>query len=94
MKKVAVSIHAVKNFSPKIIKGLKGLDYIHVDVMDGEFVNNKNMNLNVFRVLKEKYSIPIIAHLMVVNPLDFIEEIIDFIEIFLFDDCMLFLQKQ
>ena len=84
MKKVAVAIHAVNNFSPKIIRGLKGLDYIHVDVMDGQFVNNINMNLNAFRLLKEKHNTPIIAHLMVVNPLDYIEEIIGFIEIFLF----------
>jgi len=84
MKKVAVSIHAVKNFTPKVIKGLKGLDYIHVDVMDGQFVKNINMNLNAFRLIKEKYNTPIIAHLMVVNPLDYIKEIIEFIDIFLF----------
>ncbi|MFX1569948.1 MAG: ribulose-phosphate 3-epimerase [Promethearchaeota archaeon] len=84
MKKVAVSIHAIDNFSVDILKGLEGFDYIHVDVMDGKFVNNKNINLNVFKILKESYEIPIIAHLMVVNPFDFIENIVNLIDIFLF----------
>ena len=84
MKKVAVSIHATENFNPSIIKDLKGLDYIHVDVMDGKFVDNENQNLDVFRLLKEKYDIPIIAHLMVSKPIDYIEKIIDYIDIFIF----------
>lgn len=84
MKKVAVSIHAIDNFSVEILKGLVGFDYIHVDVMDGKFVNNKNINLNVFKTLKETYAIPIIAHLMVINPFDFIERIINSIDVFLF----------
>lgn len=84
MKKVAVAIHALKDFNPNIIKGLKGLDYIHVDVMDGKFVNNTNLNLEVFKTLKERTDIPIVAHLMVINPYEYIEQIIDFIDVFLF----------
>lgn len=38
MKKVAISVHAVENFTPDIIKGLEGLEFIHVDVMDGKFL--------------------------------------------------------
>ena len=38
MKKVGVAIHAIDNFNVDIIKGLKDIDYIHVDVMDGKFV--------------------------------------------------------
>ena len=84
MKKVAVSIHATKNFTTDILKGLECFDYFHVDVMDGKFVNNTNNNLNVFRILKETYEIPIIAHLMVINPFDYINKIVNFIDIFLF----------
>ena len=84
MKKIAVSIHATNDFTADIIKDLEGLDYIHVDVMDGKFVNNINNNLKVFKSLKETYDIPIIAHLMVINPLDYIEKIIDYVDIFLF----------
>lgn len=84
MKEVAVSIHAIDNFSVNILKGIEGFDYIHVDVMDGKFVDNKNDNLDVFRILKEAYKTPIIAHLMVINPFSFIEKIINYIDIFLF----------
>ena len=84
MKQVAVSIHATKNFTVDILKGLEGFDYIHVDVMDGKFVNNTNNNLSVFKTLKETYEIPIIAHLMVINPFDYIKKIVNFIDIFLF----------
>ena len=84
MKKIAVAIHAIEDFDHKIIEELEDFDYIHVDVMDGKFVNNKNINLKVFRVLKENYDIPIVAHLMVINPFDYIEKIIDFIDVFLF----------
>ncbi|MFX1239740.1 MAG: ribulose-phosphate 3-epimerase [Promethearchaeota archaeon] len=84
MKKVAVSIHATKNFNVDILKGIEGLDYIHVDIMDGKFVNNTNNNLDVFKTLKGIYNIPIIAHLMVINPIDYIKKIINFIDVFLF----------
>ena len=84
MKKIAVSIHATNDFIGNILKGLKGFDYIHVDVMDGKFVNITNNNLNILKTLKETYDIPIITHLMVINPFDYIEKIINYIDIFLF----------
>jgi len=84
MKKIAVSIHATEHFSPEIIKGLEGLAYIHVDVMDGKFVNNISNNLDVFKIVKENYTTPIIAHLMVANPLDLIDKIIHYVDVFLF----------
>ena len=84
MKKVAVSVHATENFSINILSGLKNFDYIHVDVMDGKFVNNTHNNLNVFRILKEIYDIPIIAHLMVTNPFNYVNKIINDIDLFLF----------
>jgi len=84
MKKVAVALHAREDFNPEIIQDLKGLDYIHVDVSDGKFTSVKNLNLEVFRVLNETYKTPIIAHMMVVNPLYYMEEIIERIHIFIF----------
>ena len=80
MKKVAVSVHAIDDFDLSIIKGLKGLDFIHVDVMDGKFVKTKKNNLTVFKVLKSNTSIPIIAHLMVINPIDYVPKIIEYID--------------
>ncbi len=84
MKEVAVSIFAKNDFDPLILNGLKGIDYIHVDVMDGKFVNNTNINLDAFKVLSENYKTPIIAHLMVINTIDYINKIIDYIDYFLF----------
>jgi len=84
MKKVALSIHAHENFSLDSIKGLIGLDYIHIDVMDGIFVSNSNLNLKIFKLVREHSNIPIIAHLMVVNPYDYIAKLIDYIDVFLF----------
>jgi len=84
MKKVAVSIYANENFSLNILKNLKEIDFIHVDVMDGKFVNNINLNLDVFKIIHKNLNIPIIAHLMVVNPFEYIDEIINYIDYFLF----------
>jgi len=84
MKEVAVSVHAIDHFDPHIIKGLKNYDYIHVDVMDGKFVDSLNNNLDTFRILKEFYSIGIIAHLMVINIYEYIEKIINFVDYFVF----------
>ncbi len=84
MKRVAVSIHATDDFDSDVIKELKGLDFIHVDVSDGEFTSFRNLNLEVFRILHEKYDLPIIAHMMVINPSEFIEQIIEFVDIFTF----------
>ncbi|MHA1336505.1 MAG: ribulose-phosphate 3-epimerase [Promethearchaeota archaeon] len=84
MMRVAVAIHAVKDFTPDIIAHLRNLDFIHVDVMDGKFVDNINLNLNAFKLLKRRYDIPIVAHLMVINPLKYLSKIADYIELFLF----------
>ncbi len=84
MKKIAISIHAIEDFTVDILKGLEGYDYIHIDFMDGFFVNNECNNLDVFKKIKESFDTPIIAHLMVVNPFEYIKKIINFIDIFLF----------
>lgn len=84
MKEIAISIHATESFNPDILKGLKGYDYIHVDVMDGKFVNNTCYNLEVFKILKEYYDTPIIAHLMSINPVDKIDRFINYIDYFIF----------
>ncbi|MHA2287409.1 MAG: ribulose-phosphate 3-epimerase [Promethearchaeota archaeon] len=84
MKQVAVALHAREDFNPNIIRRLRGLDFIHVDVSDGKFTSVKNLNLEVFRLLNVNYQIPIIAHMMVTNPEYYIEKIARFVEIFTF----------
>lgn len=84
MKKVAVAIHATEDLDLEMIENLQNLDYIHVDVMDGKFVNNTMLNLDVFKQLHENIDLPIIAHMMVEDPENYIDKIIDNIDAFLF----------
>ncbi|MBD3196867.1 MAG: ribulose-phosphate 3-epimerase [Candidatus Lokiarchaeota archaeon] len=84
MKKVAVAIHAVKEFDINPISRLEELDYIHVDVMDGKFVNNTMLYLDVFTILRDNLAIPIIAHLMVTDPLEYVDRISDTVDAIFF----------
>ena len=47
-------------------------DYIHVDIMDGVFVNNKTDDDVIFRVLRNVNK-PLDIHLMVEHPISYIE---------------------
>ena len=50
-------------------------DYIHVDLMDGGFVPNKNFTINeVFDLLKNHQK-PLDIHLMVFDPIIYVEEL-------------------
>ncbi|MBN1801155.1 MAG: ribulose-phosphate 3-epimerase [Candidatus Lokiarchaeota archaeon] len=83
MRHVSASVHAVDNFDSDIIRGL-GVDYVHVDVFDGLFCENKQDNLNCFKILKKATKVPIIAHMMVVDPINYVDRIIEDIDIFEF----------
>lgn len=78
MTKVAIAIHATEDFNINSVLDLKGLDFIHVDVMDGQFVNNTMLNLDIFKIIKKNINIPVIAHLMVSNPDKYIKKIIPY----------------
>ena len=84
MKKVALAVHANKNFKLEKINYLSGLDYIHVDVADGIFTHVKNLDLGAFSVIKSMTETPLIAHMMVLDPLRYLDKIIDFVEIYTF----------
>ncbi|MHA1499774.1 MAG: ribulose-phosphate 3-epimerase [Promethearchaeota archaeon] len=84
MKKIAVAIQANINFNLDPLERLVGIDYMHVDVADGQFSHVRNLDLDVFKILKEKYDIPIIAHMMVINPENYIDDIIELVDIFTF----------
>ncbi|RJQ56427.1 MAG: ribulose-phosphate 3-epimerase [Actinobacteria bacterium] len=45
-----------------------GVDYIHVDVMDGHFVDNLTMGPVIFEALARLTPLPLAAHLMIENP--------------------------
>jgi ribulose-phosphate 3-epimerase len=50
-----------------------GADWIHVDVMDGQFVPNLSMGPQVVQTLRPVTSLPLDVHLMVAQPERFLE---------------------
>lgn len=53
-----------------------GADWIHVDVMDGQFVPNLTIGAPVVRSLKPVAKVPLDVHLMIVEPERFIDDFI------------------
>lgn len=53
---------------------LAGADWIHVDVMDGNFVPNISIGLPVVEALKRVTTLPLDVHLMIERPERYIEE--------------------
>ncbi|MHC5372890.1 ribulose-phosphate 3-epimerase [Enterococcus sp. LJL120] len=50
-----------------------GADYIHVDVMDGQFVPNITLGPNIVSAIRPVTKLPLDVHLMIVQPENFIE---------------------
>ena len=50
-----------------------GADWIHVDVMDGHFVNNITIGVPVVASLKKISPLPLDVHLMIENPEKYVE---------------------
>ena len=50
-----------------------GIDYLHIDIMDGLFVPNFALNFSIMKTLKEITRLPMECHLMVENPERYIE---------------------
>ncbi len=46
----------------------EGIEYLHIDVMDGEFVPNYGLGVDYIRGLRKLTDIPLDIHLMVKNP--------------------------
>ncbi|MDR0921902.1 MAG: ribulose-phosphate 3-epimerase [Lactobacillales bacterium] len=51
-----------------------GADYIHVDVMDGQFVPNITLGSNVVSAIRPVTKLPLDVHMMVISPERFIED--------------------
>jgi len=50
-----------------------GADFLHVDIMDGQFVSNLTFGPIVVEAIRRLSSIPLDVHLMVVEPLRFLD---------------------
>jgi len=53
------------------------INYFHIDIMDGHYVPNLAMNLNMIEKLKEITNTPIDVHLMVDNPKEYIKDLVN-----------------
>ncbi|AZP93824.1 MULTISPECIES: ribulose-phosphate 3-epimerase [Enterococcus] len=51
-----------------------GADYIHVDVMDGQFVPNITFGSNVVQAIRPVTKLPLDVHLMIINPENYIAD--------------------
>ena len=45
-----------------------GIEYLHIDIMDGEFVNNYTLGTDFCKVMKKNSSIPLDIHRMIEKP--------------------------
>ena len=45
-----------------------GIEYLHIDIMDGAFVNNYTLGTDFCKVMKKHSSIPLDIHLMIEKP--------------------------
>ena len=51
-----------------------GIDYLHIDIMDGMFVPNFALDFSIMRTLKEMTRLPMECHLMIEKPERYIEK--------------------
>ena len=54
-----------------------GADIVHVDVMDGHFVPNITLGAPVVKCIREYSSLPFDVHLMITDPIDYVEDFIN-----------------
>ena len=52
-------------------------DMLHIDVMDGHFVPNISIGVPVVRALKKVTKLPLDVHLMITDPMDYVDAFAD-----------------
>lgn len=53
------------------------IDYYHIDIMDGHYVSNMTLSPWFIQQLNVHTTIPLDAHLMVTNPIDYIDPLLN-----------------
>ena len=59
------------------IKKIASADYVHVDIMDGEFVPNISIGIPVVKAIRPVTDLPLDVHLMIAKPLRYVEQFCD-----------------
>lgn len=54
-----------------------GADWIHVDVMDGNFVPNLTLGMPIIKSIKPKCALPMDVHLMIERPERYVEQFVE-----------------
>ncbi len=74
--KVSVSILSSSIKGEEIVKKLDGTlcDYVHIDIMDGKFVDNKTWTFSEIKKITSYSHLPLDVHLMVENPQKYFED--------------------
>lgn len=76
--KVSVSILSSSIKAQDIVKKIDSSynkpDYIHIDIMDGKFVENKTWTFSEVKKITNYSNLPLDVHLMVSNPSKYIED--------------------
>lgn len=59
------------------IERISSADYVHVDVMDGEFVPNLTIGIPVVKAIRPTTVLPLDVHLMITKPLRYVAQFCD-----------------
>ncbi|MBR6738899.1 MAG: ribulose-phosphate 3-epimerase [Oscillospiraceae bacterium] len=59
------------------IERIATADYVHVDVMDGEFVPNITIGIGVVKAIRPTTTLPLDVHLMITKPVRYVEDFCD-----------------
>ncbi|AXG38440.1 ribulose-phosphate 3-epimerase [Enterococcus gilvus] len=79
MVKIAPSLMCmnISKFAEQINCLNQTVDYYHIDIMDGHYVSNMTLSPWFIEQLNNHTTIPMDAHLMVTNPIDYVEPLLD-----------------
>lgn len=51
-----------------------GIDYLHIDLMDGKFVPNLALDFGIMQMVRDSFDLPMECHLMLLEPERYIEQ--------------------